>query len=213
MNLVFPRLYAIMDAVLLPSSALDVAEQLADAGVGIIQYRDKKISPRSLLDLSKQLVSLLRPRGVRFVVNDRPDVAALSEAGAVHVGQKDSPVEDARRICGPDMWIGVSTHSLEQVREASQTSADYIALGPVFATSTKEDANSVVGLQLIRDARRLTSKPLVAIGGITLATVESVFRAGADSVAVARDILAASDPGAQARRYLASAAKFHQEAL
>jgi thiamine-phosphate pyrophosphorylase len=136
------------------------------------------------------------------VVNDRPDVAALAGAGGVHVGQEDLPVEDARAICGRHCWVGISTHNEAQVREAEATSADYVAVGPIFPTSTKPQADPVVGLELIRRARSITRKPLVAIGGITVENAEQVWRAGADSVAVARDLLAAADPAAQAREYL-----------
>jgi thiamine-phosphate pyrophosphorylase len=142
---------------------------------------------------------------VRFIVNDRPDIAAIVGAAGVHVGQEDLPVEDARRICGPPLWVGVSTHNLEQLREADRTSADYIAVGPIFPTGTKENPDPVVGIDFLRAARRLTRKPLVAIGGITIESAPDVFRAGADSVAIIRDLLAAPDPGKRAREYLAVA--------
>ncbi|MBI3484234.1 MAG: thiamine phosphate synthase, partial [Acidobacteria bacterium] len=201
-----PRLYAIMDALLLRTSAFAVAEALASAGVGLIQYRDKQISARNLLSLSRELVSICERHGARFVINDRPDVAALAGAGGVHVGQEDLPVEDARAICGCDSWVGISTHNEAQVREAEATSADYIAVGPVFATSTKQQADPVVGLEFIRWARSMTRKPLVAIGGITVENAEQVWRAGADCVAVARDLLEAAEPAAQAREFLRLAA-------
>ncbi|MBI1749281.1 MAG: thiamine phosphate synthase [Acidobacteria bacterium] len=216
MNLVIPRLYAIMDAALLGTSACPegsrrafaVAEALASAGVGLIQYRDKQISAANLLAVSRELVSLLHRHGARFVVNDRPDVAALAGAGGVHVGQEDVPVEDARVVCGRDCWVGISTHNEAQVREADATSADYIAVGPVFSTSTKQQADPVVGLDFVRRARAMTRKPLVAIGGITVENAEQVWRAGADSVAVARDLLAAADPALRASEYLRLAAQF-----
>ncbi len=213
MKLVFPRLYAIMDAVLLKTSELAFAEMMAESGVELIQYRDKKGPSRTLFEVSLNLACFLNPRGVRFIVNDRPDVAALVEAGGVHVGQEDLGVEEARAICGPGRWVGVSTHTLEQVQKADETSADYIAVGPVFATDTKENPEEVVGADFIRRARDLTRKPLVAIGGITLERGPEVFRAGADSVAVARDLLSASDPGARARQFLEVAAQFSGEAL
>lgn len=203
MTLVFPRLYAIIDSALLRTSELAVADMLAQAGVALMQYRDKRASPRRLLDVSQQLQAQLAPHGARLVVNDRADVACLAGAAGVHVGQDDLPVDDARRILGPAAWVGISTHNLHQVRAAESTSADYVAFGPVFATATKEHAEPVVGLSLLREARRQTRKPLVAIGGITLERVGEVFDAGADCVAVARDLVANENPGARARDYLA----------
>jgi thiamine-phosphate pyrophosphorylase len=203
MTLVFPRLYVIMDAVLLQKPELLIAAMLAESGVELIQYRNKLASSRTLLQVSSQLAAALRPRGVRFLVNDRADIAALAGAGGVHVGQEDLSVEEARRICGPEAWVGISTHSLDQVREADRTSADYIAFGPIFPTETKEKAGAAVGCDLLRRARGLTRKPLVAIGGITLERAAEVYRAGADSLAVARDILRAPDLGARAKEYLA----------
>ena len=212
MNLVFPRLYAIMDASLLRTSELAFAEMMAKSGVALIQYRNKQASSRSLFQTSQSLAEFLTPCGARFIVNDRPDVARLAGAGGVHVGQEDLGVEEARVICGPPRWVGVSTHTLEQVREAANTSADYIAVGPVFATSTKEKPDPVVGLDFIRRARALTAKPLVGIGGITLQRAAEVFRAGADSLAVARDLLGAADPAARASEFLNLAGQFFSEA-
>ncbi len=202
MKLVFPRLYAIMDASLLRGSELAFAEMMAESGVELVQYRNKKSSSRFLFEVSRNLARFLHSRGVRYIVNDRPDIAALVEAGGVHVGQDDLGVEEARAICGTQRWVGVSTHTLEQVQQADKTSADYIAVGPIFPTSTKENPEEVVGLDFIRRARYRTHKPLVAIGGITLEHAPAVFRAGADSAAVARDLLCAADPGARARQFL-----------
>jgi thiamine-phosphate pyrophosphorylase len=205
MNLVFPRLYAILDASLLTASALTMAETLAGSGVELIQYRDKNATSRTLYEISSQLSAQLSPRGVRFIVNDRPDIALLSGAGGVHVGQEDLSVEDARAICGLDRWVGVSTHTLEQVAAADRTPADYIAFGPIFPTSTKQNPDAVVGTELLRRARRMTRKPLVAIGGITLQRAAEVYAAGADSLAIARDLICAANPGERAREFLAVA--------
>ena len=201
----FPALYAILDASGGSGQDGSLGEMLAEAGVGLIQIRDKKASTRELYGASKKLAESLRSLGVRVIVNDRPDIAAMTGAGGVHVGQEDLPVEAARRICGNQSWVGVSTHNLEQFREANRTSADYIAVGPIFSTATKENPDPVVGLELLRTARHLTKKPLVAIGGITIESAESVFRAGADSLAVVRDLNAAEDPAQRAREYLAVA--------
>ena len=201
----FPPLYSILDPDVAHSPLPSLAVALADAGVQLMQLRDKRSGAGKLYTQAKGLEALLAPRGVRLIVNDRPDVAALSGAGGVHVGQDDLPVEEARRVCGPGLWVGVSTHNLEQLRRAAATSADYIAVGPIFPTSTKENPDPVVGVEFIRAARALTTKPLVAIGGITLERAAEVFRAGAESVAVIHDLLAARDPAARARAYLAVA--------
>jgi len=206
MNLVFPPLYAIIDPTLLTISELALAESLAGSGVELIQYRDKTASSRRYFEISRQLSNVLGPRGARLIVNDRPDVALLAGAGGVHVGQEDLGVADARAVCGPDRWVGVSTHTLEQLAEADRTSADYVAFGPIFQTATKKNPDPVVGTELLRKARAITKKPLVAIGGITLERAAEVYRAGADSLAVIRDLICAPDPAVRAREYLDVAA-------
>src|ERR1019366_9621845 len=155
MNIVFPRLYAIIDSALLTISELALAETLAGSGVELIQYRNKKAPPRSLFEISRRLSNGLAQRGARFIVNDRPDIALLAGAGGVHVGQDDLGVDEARAICGSERWVGVSTHSLDQVEAADRTSADYIAFGPIFPTTTKQNPDAVVGTELLRQARRI----------------------------------------------------------
>jgi thiamine-phosphate pyrophosphorylase len=204
MPLPFPPLYAILDVAAVDSAAR-IPEILAERGVGLIQVRDKHAAERALFEASKGLVARLSPKDVRVIVNDRPDIAAMAGAGGVHVGQDDLPVEAARACCRRDMWVGVSTHNLEQFQLAAATSADYIAVGPIFPTATKANPDPVVGLDLIRAARRLTRKPLVAIGGITVQSAESVYRAGADSIAVVNDLLSAPDPALKAAEYIAIA--------
>jgi thiamine-phosphate pyrophosphorylase len=206
MNLVFPRLYAILDPTLLTSSELDMAEALAGSGVELIQYRNKTASSRQFFEISRQLSSALGPRGVRLIVNDRPDIALLAGAGGVHVGQDDLSVEDTRAITGPDRWVGVSTHTLEQLAAADRTSADYIAFGPIFPTATKKNPDPVVGMEILGKARQMTKKPLVAIGGITIERAAEVYRAGADSLAVIRDLICAPNPSVRAREFLNVAA-------
>jgi len=201
-RLVLPRLYVILDSALLSLPVQDCAQSLADAGVRLLQYRSKAASARELLHPSQNLASLLAPRGVAFVVNDRADVAVLAGASGVHVGQEDLSVEQARGLVGDDRWVGVSTHNLEQFQSAAATSADYIAVGPVFATSSKAHPDPVVGIEFVQRARALTDKPVVAIGGITLENSAAVIAAGADSVAVISDILRARNPGERARQYL-----------
>lgn len=201
----FPSLYAILDPDLAATPLTQLAEALAFAGVQLIQLRDKRSGAGKIYTQARELAAVLSPRGVRFIVNDRSDVAVISGATGVHVGQEDLPVEDARRICGPALWVGVSTHNLEQLREAERTSADYIAVGPIFPTGTKQNPDPVVGLEFLRAARQLTRKPLVAIGGITVESATEVFRVGADSVAVISDLLTTGDPASRAREYLAIA--------
>lgn len=201
----FPALYAILDPSLISTPLVPFAQNLAAAGVKLMQLRDKRAPAGRIFAASKELAAVLCPAGVKFIVNDRPDIAAISGASGVHVGQDDLPPEDARRIVGPARWVGVSTHNLEQFREANATSADYIALGPIFPTVSKENPDPVVGLALLREVRKLTTKPLVAIGGITLERAGEVFRAGADSVAVIRDLICAADPARRAQEYLAVA--------
>jgi thiamine-phosphate pyrophosphorylase len=203
MSLVLPKLYVILDAALLTSPERDCARQLADAGVRLLQYRNKKAPARELLRVSRELAGLLVRQGVSFLVNDRPDVAFLSGASGVHVGQEDLDVEQARAVAGPGKWVGVSTHNLAQFRAAVLTSADYIAVGPIFPTSTKANPDPVVGPELIRQVRTLTDKAIVAIGGINLEHAAGVIEAGADAVAVGSDILRAADPGKRAREYIA----------
>ncbi len=129
------------------------------------------------------------PQPVRLIMNDRADLCLAAEFDGVHIGQDDLSPEAVRRIIGPERWLGVSTHNPDQIREADRTSADYLAIGPVFSTSSKERPDPVVGLEGVRRAKELTRKPLVAIGGVTRANAGSVIEAGADSVAVISDLL------------------------
>ncbi len=172
------------------------------AGVRLLQYRHKGGFERWHLEECTRLAELAREAGAIFVVNDRADIALLAGADGVHVGQDDFPPEAVRRLMGQDKLVGYSTHSEAQARGAETLPVDYVAIGPVFATSTKENPDPVVGLEGVRAARRATTKPLVAIGGITRQNAAQVLAAGADSVAVARDLVAAPDPEAAAREFL-----------
>ncbi|HUO34330.1 MAG TPA: thiamine phosphate synthase [Candidatus Acidoferrum sp.] len=198
----FPPLYAILDSTPEAPDVLPLARALAGAGVDLLQLRAKKTPARAVFEAARQLKSAFGETSVRLIVNDRLDIALIAGAAGVHVGQEDLPAEDARRVCGQGMWVGVSTHNLEQLYAAASTSADYIAVGPVFPTGTKENPDPVVGLEFVRRARAATKKPLVAIGGITVDSAGQVYRAGADSVAVIRDLRDAPDPGKRAREYM-----------
>jgi thiamine-phosphate pyrophosphorylase len=204
-----PRLYPIIDKATLDARGIavgDFARELAAAGVGMVQYRDKVGPPQQVLQAAEEITDAFAGRDCVFVMNDRADLAALAGWG-VHVGQGDLSVGDARRVLEGkkrernvrDVFamyamglVGLSTHTEDQVRAACEPGSedldtehpDYVAVGPVFATSTKLDAEPVVGLEGVWRARALTSKPLVAIGGITRENARSVIEAGADSVAV-----------------------------
>ena len=201
-RLVLPRLYVILDAALLTVPETECAQKLAAAGVRLLQYRNKRASARELFESSKELSSVLIPQDVTFVLNDRADVASAAEASGVHVGQEDLQAEAARSVIGTGKLLGVSTHNLDQFRDAAATSADYVAVGPVFSTSTKANPDAVIGIEFIRRVRGLTDKPIVAIGGIRLERAVEVIQAGADSVAVISDIILARDPGQRARQYI-----------
>jgi thiamine-phosphate pyrophosphorylase len=200
MQSVFPRLYPIVDKATLDAKGIRLAcfaRELARAGVGVVQYRDKLGSPQNVLRAAAVIAEAFAGTECLLILNDRPDLALLAGWRGVHVGHKDmnacaarkvllprSHAEDARERGTRTVVIGVSTHCEEQVRSADAGCADYVAVGPVFATGSKADAELVVGLEGVRRARALTRKPIVAIGGITLANARSVMDAGADSVAV-----------------------------
>ncbi len=201
-RLALPPLYVILDAAMLPSEPIALANQLLHAGVRLFQYRNKNAPTREVLQTAQALGVEARQRGATFLVNDRPDIARLAGAAGVHLGQDDIDVAAAREVLGRDRLIGLSTHNLEQFKSARETDADYIAVGPVFATLSKVNPDPVVGLELVREVRRLTGKPIVAIGGITLERACEVIYAGADSVAVIGDILKAKNPADRAQQYL-----------
>jgi len=204
---ILPHLYPIVDAELLAAHNVPLdtfARELRAAGVTLLQYRDKNGSPQEILRAASILREAMSGSDCRLIMNDRADLAVLANFDGVHVGQGDLSPADARRVVGPDRIVGVSTHTPEQARIADQSSADYIAIGPVFATGTKPDASPVVGLDGVRRARSLTTKPLVAIGGITRANARSVIDAGADSIAVISSLFAPNESFEQvARDFLA----------
>ncbi|HEY6370796.1 MAG TPA: thiamine phosphate synthase [Candidatus Sulfotelmatobacter sp.] len=199
-TLTLPTLYAILDVAYLrtTSDLLAFAAELCAGGCTLLQYRNKSGNARVMLEQTRGLKKRLG-ESVRLVMNDRADLCLAADFDGVHVGQEDLSPESVRKIIGPERWLGVSTHNPEQLREADLTSADYLAIGPVFATSSKEKPDPVVGLEGLRRARHLTRKPLVAIGGITRANATSVIEAGADSVAVISDLL--REPGKSAEEF------------
>jgi thiamine-phosphate pyrophosphorylase len=179
-----PKLYAITDRQWSNCTHEEIVRMLLDGGASLIQLRDKEASGRELLDQAIACLKLTRMAGATLIINDRVDVALTAGADGVHLGQDDLSVTEAREILGKDKIVGVSTHSIDQFRAALETSADYIALGPVFPTLTKENSAPVVGLELVREARKLTDRPLIAIGGINLGRAPDVIESGADCVAV-----------------------------
>jgi thiamine-phosphate pyrophosphorylase len=192
-----PNFYAILDAGLLARRDVELADfagALRDAGVRVVQYRDKGAAQQVVLRNAEIIRNVFSESDCLLVMNDRADLAVLAGWDGVHVGQEDLTPEDARTVVGADRWIGVSTHTEEQVRVADLSCADYVAVGPVFATGTKLDAEPVVGLAGVRLARTLTEKPIVAIGGITRENARSVIDAGADSVAVISALIVEGEP-------------------
>jgi thiamine-phosphate pyrophosphorylase len=205
--LVLPRLYAILDTSCFsgPEALIKAAQELTAAGVSLIQYRHKSGDALSILNGARSLKEAVarrisEPHRLTLIMNDRADLCLSAEFDGVHLGQDDLSPESARGISGPERWLGVSTHNAEQVIEADKTSADYIAIGPVFATASKLKPDPVIGLDGVREARALTRKPLVAIGGITRRNCRSVIEAGADSVAVISDLV--RGPGKSAEEFL-----------
>ena len=189
-----PRFYPILDQATLDARGEDLrtlAGELCSAGVEILQYRAKLLSPQEILRGAEAISEAFRGSAALLVLNDRPDLAVLAGWSAVHVGQGDLPVSAARKVFGAkNAWVGVSTHTETQLLEAEQAEPDYIAVGPVFVTGSKRDAEPVVGLDGVRRARALTRKPLVAIGGVTQENARSVMDAGADCVAAIGALLA-----------------------
>jgi thiamine-phosphate pyrophosphorylase len=198
--MLLPRLYAILDVGRFrdADAMFAAAEEIAAAGCTLLQYRNKSGNARRMLDEALELRARLGA-SVKLIMNDRADLCLAAGFEGLHVGHDDLSPESARHIIGTERWLGVSTHNPEQLAEADKTSADYVAIGPVFATTSKDNPDPVVGLDGVRRGRELTRKPLVAIGGITRANARSVIEAGADCVAVISDLL--RDPRKSAEEF------------
>lgn len=171
-------------------------------GARLLQLRLKHVAPRDLLEATRRLLPLARRVGARVIVNDRPDVAAAAGADGVHLGQDDVSVAVARAVLPPGAWVGVSTHDVEQARTAERDGADYIAVGPIFSTTTKADALPPRGLALVAAVRATVRCSIVAIGGITPERSPEVLAAGADAVAVIGALVRTDDPAAAVRLFL-----------
>jgi thiamine-phosphate pyrophosphorylase len=199
MRVELPRLYAIVDPLDTGRDPVELARAMLAGGAKLLQLRLKHATPRELHAAAAAIGPLARQAPARFLVNDRPDVARAAAADGVHLGQDDVPVPVARRVLGRGATIGVSTHDLDQALAAAAAGADYIAVGPIYRTSSKEEALPPRGLALVRAVRRAVACPIVAIGGITIETAAAVLAAGADSVAMIAALVRAADPGVAVR--------------
>lgn len=188
--MILPRFYPILDTEVALRHGIDpvkAAQEILDAGARILQFRHKAFLSREAFGWLRRIAGLADAAGAPLVVNDRPDLARLFGA-ALHLGQDDLPPSIARRVVGPDAMVGFSTHNEAQMRAALAEPVDYIALGPIFGTVTKENPDPTVGLDQLRRLRPLSNRPLVAIGGTTRANARQVLEAGADAVAVIGDL-------------------------
>ncbi|MBI5286887.1 MAG: thiamine phosphate synthase [Deltaproteobacteria bacterium] len=192
-------LYAIIDSSYIPLEEMGrTASLMAEGGVNCIQLRGKGFTSRELLKAARIIREVTK--GVTFIVNDRVDVAIVSKADGVHLGQDDLPVEEARRLLGKDKTIGLSTHNMEEALEAARLNVDYISFGPIFPTTTKPDAREPMGLENLRKVKARVNIPVVAIGGIKEENLPSVLSTGVDGVAIISDILTSGDIKGKIRR-------------
>ena len=200
------KLHAIADAQAADRAGwtpIDLARAFLDGGATVIQLRAKQFSSGAFLDLCDGAVALAKPYEADIIINDRLDLALMSGASGVHLGQDDISPADARPLLGPHAIVGYSTHTIDQIDNAMLEPASYIAIGPVFGTTTKETGYDAVGLALVSAAAaRANGRPVVAIGGMTLQRAPSVIAAGASAVAVIGDLLATNDPQGRVRAYL-----------
>jgi thiamine-phosphate pyrophosphorylase len=201
-NFKIPPIYPIIDPQISPRPIKAVVEELGRAGVRLVQLREKKGFSREFFRDTKELLELSRPYRMTVIVNDRVDIAWLAGAQGVHLGQEDLPLAEARKILGPTRIIGYSTHNLDQALEAQQSSADYIAIGPIYATASKENLDPIVEWNELEKIRQRVAKPLVAIGGITTENAKRLFDLGIDSVAVIREVLCAPNIAGKVQEFL-----------
>jgi thiamine-phosphate diphosphorylase len=200
----FPSpLYAILEPSLAKGrSPTAILQALLKGGAGVIQLRAKEVASKELFEFAVEAHSLTRNAACLVIVNDRADIALASGADGVHLGQEDLPLSVARRLLGPKMIIGISTHDLDQGREAEARGANYIGFGPIFGTNTKQTGYSPRGLSMLREIRKTVKIPIVAIGGITENNVAQVWDAGADAAAIISDIMGARDVEKKVRKIL-----------
>jgi thiamine-phosphate pyrophosphorylase len=186
MNIQTPFLYPILDE----TQSLDLqrdAESIIKAGVKMLQLRCKKMSNADFCKLVTGLLPICKSHEVLLIINDRVDASLVTDVSGVHLGQDDFPATEARQLL-PDAIIGLSTHNISQVQDADRLPIDYISIGPIFPTTSKANPDPVVGIELLRKAKSVTSKPIVCIGGITVNVIPELLRAGADGIAVISEI-------------------------
>jgi thiamine-phosphate diphosphorylase len=202
-----PPLYAIVDPLDTGRDAVWLAERCLAGGARLLQLRLKGATSHQLWAAARAIAPRAHAAGALFVVNDRPDVARAVGADGVHVGQEDLPVAAARRVLGAGAFVGVSTHDVEEARAAVAAGADYVGVGPIYATTSKAAPLAPRGLELLRAVRALAACPIVAIGGITPATAPAVRAAGADAVAMIGALVRDPDPAAATARALEALAR------
>ncbi|MGI8469281.1 MAG: thiamine phosphate synthase [Pyrinomonadaceae bacterium] len=194
MHFKLPKIYPLTDVSITKLSHLEQVERLIAGGASVIQLRDKRAAPKDFYESAKACVEFAKSKNVKIIINDRVDIALAAKADGVHLGQNDLPPENARKILGDKAIIGFSTHSILQAAEAARLPIDYIAVGPIFATFSKENADAIVGLENLKKVReKIGDFPLVAIGGINFENAESVLQSGADSLAIIGAILNPTD--------------------
>ena len=207
------RLYLVTDSTLARGRSLDtVVHAAVQGGVSCVQLREKQLNTRDFVALAQSLKQVLAPQRIPLVINDRIDVALACGADGVHLGQSDMPVDDARRLLPPEVFIGWSVETLQDVQRARQLPLDYLGVSPVFATPTKTDTSRPWGLDGLSAVREATDLPLVAIGGIHHGNARQVLQAGADGLAVVSAICASDDPRQAAAALVAECAEHFKPA-
>lgn len=207
--MLIPSIYPILDSSLVPFADLEKAAQaIMDGGIKIIQLRAKGLSSREFLESALIIRRTTKERNILFIVNDRVDIALLTDADGVHLGQDDLPVKEARRILGNDKIIGCSTHNLREALEAAKLPVNYISFGPIFPTKTKKDAQAPKGIKGLSEARKAVGIPIVAIGGITETNMIHALKQGADSVAMISEILTSADVSKKINKLISIAKDF-----
>lgn len=187
-------LYPILDTPIVPIPKLkETASEIIKGGCQLLQLRAEGLSTRELLTLSLSLRDITQKEGVAFIINNRVDIAIISNADGVHIGQRDLPCKEVRKLLGREKIIGVSTHNRKEAREAEANGADYIAFGPIFSTATKKDADRPKGLERLKEIKASATIPVVAIGGINEKNIREVMGTGIDAAAMISDILTADD--------------------
>ena len=203
MALILPRLYAILDPEQTKGRAPQIVlEGLLNGGVQMLQLRVKALTPVDFLTLATQVRARTRAAGCQLIVNDRIDIALACDADGVHLGQEDLPLAAGKKLMGQKI-VGISTHDLEQARQAERNGADYIGFGPMFGTTTKDTGLTARGVDMLKQIRAAVKIPIVAIGGINEQNVQTVWQAGADSAAIISDILGAEDIAMKTKRIIA----------